>query len=117
MNRVTALAFLVCLSGCANPPTAPTATAQSPAVSPFDASPTMVAIRSEHTGETTSVVMMASDPQPPTCAWRDMVVAKHIALGGNKNDIVTLANLHQVYLMDTWDGSYVVFDYPRNWCI
>lgn len=84
-----------------------------------------VAVRSDATGQTVAVTIAADDPkrleagdpQPPSCAWRDLVVGRHIALGGAKNDIVTLANLHRVYIVDNGSPQgYALFDYPQAWC-
>lgn len=108
MNRLILLSTLLVLAGCSNSPTAPS-TAVPPAAS------TTVAVVSQKTGLTSSVVVADLDPQPPSCAWRDLVIAKHIALGGAKNDIVTLANQHQVYIVDAYNG-YTLVDYPRDWC-
>lgn len=74
-----------------------------------------VAVLSQRTGQTTRVMLAATDPQPPSCAWRDRVIALHLSLGGQRDDIVTLANLHRVFIQDTDDG-YLLIDYPGSWC-
>lgn len=75
-----------------------------------------VAVLSEATGMTQSVALAVTDPQPTSCAWRDQVIAKHIALGGRTNDTVTLANLHRVFIQDVL-GGYLLVDYPAPWCL
>lgn len=126
MKLFTALAILVCLSGCANPPTAPSVThaagtdmnrVTTQALTADMPLPVIgVTLFNGAVGLTSCEPAPGTDPQPPLCTWRNMVVCKHIAWGGNKNDIVRLANNHLVYLRDTWDGGYELFDYPRNWC-
>lgn len=57
------------------------------------------------------------DPQPPTCAWRDLVVCRHMAWGGARNDIVTLSDGHRVFIQDTGGfPGYRLVDYPSDWC-
>lgn len=121
----TALFALMLLASCGRDSiTAPTTAPSAPATQ-------FVAVLSQRTGQTTLVSLDAThhdggpgfwtdisninDPQPPSCAWRDQVIAKHLALGGSKDDIVTLANLHRVFIQDTGDG-YVLIDYPAPWC-
>lgn len=78
--------------------------------------PRSVSVYSEATKATTQVLVMTS-AEPPTCAWRNDVVKVHIDLGGSKNDIVTLANLHKVYIVDTGAApGYRLTDYPSDWC-
>lgn len=108
MKKLTLL-LLLALAGCSK------ATMTSPSGEAPHPGATTVAVLSQKTGQTMSVVLAADDPQPPSCAWRDLVVAKHIALGGSTNDIVTLANRHQVFIQDVSNG-YQLFDYPAPWC-
>lgn len=101
------LVTLLALSGCGQDSvTAP---------SPLPASQTTVSVLSQKTGQTTLVPLAATDPQPPSCAWRDKVIELHISLGGSKNDIVKLANQHEVFIQDTGAG-YRLVDYPSPWC-
>lgn len=98
---------LLALGGCSQGVTSPTV----PAVSSM-----AVEVSSLTTGQANMITYSVTDPQPPSCAWRDLVIAKHLALGGRTNDIVTLANLHKVFIQDTGNG-YLLIDYPGPWCV
>lgn len=106
MKRSSLCLTLLVLVGCSNSPNMPTPIASA-----------AVSVTSAVTGATTMIVLAATDPQPPSCAWRDLVIKTHMDLGGSRNDIVTLANLHQVYLVETGTAPfYRASDYPGPWC-
>jgi hypothetical protein len=110
MKKILSLFLLCALAGCSREPlTSPSAGSMAAAVT--------VSVLSQKTGVMHMVLLAVSDPQPPSCAWRDLVVVRHIAWGGAKNDIVTLANLHRVFIMDTGTPPYYALtDYPAPWC-
>lgn len=110
---------VLCLGACSGSPLAPAAGDRPPAAAPAPAPPAPVTLTSAGTGQVTIVQLSSTDPQPPTCAWRDLVVRKHIAWGGSKNDIVTLSNGHKVYIWDIGPGQfdYELFDNPTDWCV
>jgi hypothetical protein len=96
------------------------------AVVPVKATPVMVLVASETTGTSRFVVLSSEDPLPPSCAWRNKVVEVHLKLACGedlmpycdyKNDIVTLANLHRVFIQDTgYPPFYKLDDNPGHWC-
>jgi len=80
--------------------------------------PTVVEVHSYGTGATNRIMIEDNEPQPPSCDWRNLVVARHINLGGPTNDIVILSNGHRVFIEDRSEPRrYRLEGYPKPWCV
>lgn len=120
-SLVLALSLVALVACSKDMVTSPTPATPAAPVAPI-AKSTTVSVLSQKTGETTMVTLVAHGadalPLPPSCEWRDQVIALHISLGGARSDVVTLANQHQVFIQDTGYGAgYRLVDYPKDWCI
>lgn len=123
MRLLIAVLFVVAVGACGEhqtlvSPSVPATPVVAAPVAPV-ATPIIVTVFSEKTRQTERVTIMSTDPEPPSCDWRDLVVRKHIELGGAKNDIVTLSNWHKVYIWDIGPGlyDYRLYDNPTDWCL